>query len=85
MSNRERVTAVSEKNSPQGVTQQSDESIVDPKLLELLVCPLTKTRLIYNAQTKELISKAAGVAFPIRKGIPLMTPDAARQLDGDEK
>ncbi|MBS0235093.1 MAG: Trm112 family protein [Proteobacteria bacterium] len=53
---------------------------VDPKLLELLVCPLTKTRLVYNASTRELLSKAAGLAFPIRNGVPLMIEDAARKL-----
>lgn len=56
----------------------------DPKLLELLVCPLTKTPLIYNAQRSELISKAARLAFPIKSGIPLMTVEAARHLDDDE-
>lgn len=55
----------------------------DPKLLELLVCPLTKTPLIYDAQRSELISKAAGLAFPIRSGIPLMTIEAARQIEDD--
>lgn len=61
-------------------------SAVDPKLLELLVCPLTKTRLIYDAAARELISKAAGLAFPIRNGVPLMIEDAARPLtDGDLK
>lgn len=63
-------------------TESDDEqaSAVDPKLLELLVCPLTKTRLIYDASTRELISKAAGLAFPIRNGVPLMIEDAARPL-----
>ena len=54
-----------------------------PKLLELLVCPLTKTQLSYDAKKNELISTAAGLAFPIRDGVPLMTPQAARVLDGD--
>jgi uncharacterized protein len=53
---------------------------VDPKLLELLVCPLTKTRLVYDARAQELISKAAGLAFPIRNGVPLMIEEAARKL-----
>ncbi|MFT3732814.1 MAG: Trm112 family protein [Hyphomicrobium sp.] len=53
---------------------------VDPKLLEFLVCPLTKTRLVYNADTQELLSKAAGLAFPIRNGVPLMIEEAARKL-----
>lgn len=54
---------------------------VDPKLLELLVCPLTKTRLEYDARRQELISRAAGLAFPIRSGVPLLIADAARALD----
>ena len=53
---------------------------VDPKLLELLVCPVTKTRLEYDAEKQELISKAAGLAYPIRDGIPIMLPDEAREL-----
>ncbi len=53
---------------------------VDPKLLEFLVCPLTKTRLVYDAKAHELLSKAAGLAFPIRNGVPLMIEDAARKL-----
>ena len=54
---------------------------VDPKLLELLVCPVTKTALEYDAEAQELISKAAGLAFPIEDGIPIMLPEDARQLD----
>jgi uncharacterized protein len=54
---------------------------VDPKLLEILVCPLTKTRLEYDAQNQELISRAAKLAFPIRDGIPIMLPEEARRLD----
>ncbi len=57
-----------------------DTTAVDPKLLELLVCPLTKTRLVYDAKARELLSKAAGLAFPIRSGVPLMIEDAARKL-----
>jgi uncharacterized protein len=54
---------------------------VDPKLLEILVCPLTKTTLQYDAAAQELISRAAGLAYPIRNGVPLMTVEAARPLD----
>jgi hypothetical protein len=54
---------------------------VDPRLLEILVCPLTKTRLEYDAAAQELISRAAGLAYPIRDGIPMMLPDEARRLD----
>ena len=53
---------------------------VDPKLLEILVCPVTKTRIEYDAEKQELISKAAGLAYPIRDGIPIMLPDEAREL-----
>jgi len=52
----------------------------DPKLLELLVCPLTKTTLDYDAAAQELISRAAHLAYPIRDGIPIMLPDEARKL-----
>jgi uncharacterized protein YbaR (Trm112 family) len=54
---------------------------IDPKLLEILVCPLTKTALEYDAAAQELISRAAGLAYPIRNGVPLMTIEAARRLD----
>ena len=57
---------------------------VDPKLLEILVCPLTKTTLIYDEAAQELISRAAGLAYPIRDGIPIMLPDEARRLEGDK-
>jgi uncharacterized protein YbaR (Trm112 family) len=55
---------------------------VDPKLLEMLVCPLTKGPLRYDAERQELISDRAGLAYPIRDGIPVMLPDEARPLDG---
>jgi uncharacterized protein YbaR (Trm112 family) len=54
---------------------------VDPKLLEILVCPLTKTPLEYDAEKQELISRAAKLAFPIRDGIPIMLAEEARRLD----
>jgi len=55
---------------------------VDPKLLEILVCPLTKGPLEYDREQQELISKKAGIAYPIRDGIPIMLVDEARELDG---
>ncbi len=58
-----------------------DPAQVDPKLLEILVCPLTKTVLEYDRDAQELISRAARLAYPIRDGIPIMLPDEARQLD----
>jgi len=54
---------------------------VDPKLLEILVCPITKTRLEYDAEAQELISRTAGLAYPIRDGIPIMLVAEARKLD----
>ena len=56
---------------------------VDPKLLEILVCPVTKEPLIYDAERQELISEKAKLAYPIRDGIPIMLPDEARPLDTD--
>ncbi len=56
---------------------------VDPKLLEILVCPLTKGPLSYDQKADELISEQAGLAFPIRDGIPIMLVDEARSLDED--
>jgi uncharacterized protein YbaR (Trm112 family) len=53
---------------------------VDPKLLEILVCPLTKAPLHYDRARQELVSQAAGLAYPIRDGIPIMLPDEARVL-----
>ena len=56
---------------------------VDPKLLEILVCPLTKTPLRYDRRARELISDQAGLAFPIRNGVPIMLVDEARALNDD--
>lgn len=54
---------------------------IDPKLLQILVCPLTKTSLRYDKEKQELISDKAKLAFPIRDGIPIMLTDEARELD----
>ena len=54
---------------------------VDPKLLEILVCPVTKQPLRYDREAGELVSTAARLAFPVRDGIPIMLPDEARPLD----
>lgn len=59
------------------------EEKVDRRLLELLVCPLTKTPLEYDEARQELISRAAHLAFPIKEGVPLMTVEAARHLDDE--
>lgn len=65
------------------MTEQVHE--VDPKLLEILVCPVTKSDLEYRKEEQELISKAAGLAYPIRDGIPIMLPEEARELSEDER
>ena len=59
----------------------ADQTPVDPRLLEILVCPLTKGPLIYDRALNELVSTKAGLAYPIRDGIPIMLADEARQLE----
>jgi uncharacterized protein YbaR (Trm112 family) len=58
-----------------------EPSSIDPRLLEVLVCPLSKTTLEYDRARQELISRAARLAYPIRDGIPIMVPDEARPLE----
>ena len=53
---------------------------VDPKLLEILICPVTKSELEYDSKNNELISKQAGLAYPIRDGIPIMLEEEARKI-----
>ena len=62
-------------------TTERPAGSVDPKLLEILVCPLTKGPLEYDADKQELISRKAKLAYPIRDGIPIMLPEEARRLD----
>jgi len=57
------------------------ENTVDPKLLEILVCPLTRGQLEFDSARQELISRSAKLAYPIRDGIPIMLPEEARKLD----
>ena len=61
------------------------DGTVDPKLLEILVCPLTKATLHYDRERQELVSRAAGLAYPIRGGVPVMLQDEARQLSDEER
>ncbi len=61
--------------------KHSDATGVDAKILEILVCPLTKGPLRYDAENQELISEQAGLAYPIRDGIPIMLSDEARALE----
>ena len=63
-----------------GKPQPVEATRIDPKLLELLVCPLTKETLEYDAARQELISRRAKLAYPIRDGIPIMLPEEARPL-----
>jgi len=57
---------------------------VDPKLLEMLVCPVTKGPLVYDRERQELVSRSARLAYPIRDGIPVMLEDEARRLTPEE-
>lgn len=61
--------------------KSATEIEIDPKFLEMLVCPLTHTNLEYDRDNQELICNAARLAYPIRDGIPLLLPSEARQLD----
>jgi uncharacterized protein YbaR (Trm112 family) len=64
-----------------GMNETDTSQGVDPRLLEVLVCPLTKTPLRYDRERQELISEAARLAFPIRDGVPIMLPGEARKLE----
>lgn len=66
------------------MSEATRKSDIDPKLLELLACPLTKGPLAWDAKKSELVSKAARLAYPVRDGIPIMLPSEARQLGDDE-
>lgn len=65
--------------------QNEPQHVPDPRLLNLLVCPLTKKPLVYEKDQQELVSPAAGVAYPIRDGIPVMLEDQTRTLDETER
>ena len=69
-----------DQESKPAASPSGGASVVDPRLLELLVCPLTKTGLVYDRERQELISHAAHLAYPIRDGIPIMLPEEARPL-----
>lgn len=64
-----------------GTVPSTRPGTVDPRLLELLVCPVTKEPLSYDAEAGELVSRGARLAYPIREGIPIMLPEEARQLE----
>jgi uncharacterized protein YbaR (Trm112 family) len=69
------------RSSQRNVPQTRDEATIDPKLLELLVCPLSKGPLTFDRERSELISKGAKLAFPVRDGIPVMLPSEARVIE----
>jgi uncharacterized protein YbaR (Trm112 family) len=69
------------EQNPEQTEAASQTSRIDPRLLEILVCPLTKTTLEYDAARQELISRAGKRAYPIRDGIPIMLPEEARILE----
>jgi len=62
-------------------TEPAPRSDIDPKLLEALICPVSRTPLRYDRKAQELVSERAGLAYPIREGVPIMLPDEARTLD----
>ncbi len=66
------------------MTEATPSPAVDPRLLEILVCPVTKASLTYDRERNELVSRAAGLAFPIKDGIPIMLVDEARPLEADD-
>lgn len=73
------MTGPDEKPKPAEASPETDPG-VDPRLLEVLVCPVTRSPLTYDRETNELVSKAAGLAFPIRNGVPIMLRDEARDI-----
>ena len=66
------------------MSENTNKDQVDPKLLEILVCPVTKGDLEYNKEKNELISRQAGLAYPIRDGIPIMLEEEARKIVSDK-
>ena len=73
------VKTASESNKAEGQESANDPG-VDPRLLEVLVCPVTRSALTYDREANELVSRAAGLAFPIRNGVPVMLRDEARDI-----
>ena len=77
MSNAERAM---QSNHNQTNQSETGDPGVDPRLLEVLVCPVTRAALTYDREANELVSRAAGLAFPIRNGVPVMLRDEARDI-----
>jgi uncharacterized protein YbaR (Trm112 family) len=87
--------ASGEKHDPHAATEPAPQAVApaemgaagvrpDRRMLTMLVCPSTRTELVYDPARNELVSRAARVAYPIRDGVPVMTPDEARPLDDEE-
>lgn len=70
----------SESNKNGAAPEAANDPGVDPRLLEVLVCPVTRSALTYDREANELVSRAAGLAFPIRNGVPVMLRDEARDI-----
>jgi uncharacterized protein YbaR (Trm112 family) len=73
-----------EDGAAQVAKEEPEAARPDRRMLTMLICPSTRTQLIYDAVRHELVSRAARLAYPIRDGVPVMTPDEARPLDDDE-
>ena len=81
MSNAERATQLNNMTNQSHANQtETGDPGVDPRLLEVLVCPVTRAALTYDREANELVSRAAGLAFPIRNGVPVMLRDEARDI-----
>jgi len=76
------MSAAESKSHTDGVnpSESGQEPGVDPRLLEVLVCPVSRSALTYDREANELVSRAAGLAYPIRNGVPVMLRDEARDL-----
>ena len=68
-----------------GSPASAGQNDIDPRLLEMLACPLTKAPLSWDRERKELVSRSARLAYPVRDGVPIMLPSEARRLDSDEE
>jgi uncharacterized protein YbaR (Trm112 family) len=80
-SREENAPKTKEPEIPMSAPSERLDSTVDPKLLEILVCPVTKGPLEFDTTRQELISRSAKLAYPIRDGIPIMLPEEARKID----
>lgn len=78
------MTDLPQARSPDRPPTVNPRHVLDPRTLEMLVCPLTKTRLSLSADGTELVSVAAHLAFPIRDGVPMLSLDEAREFDADD-